>query len=85
MKNKINIKKKINSVSFQNSEYICQIPEELLMAFISNFFFIPDVITLSNSVSRGVWIIKKHLLIFSQRVKKYFNNTQTAETGEEKT
>lgn len=52
------------------------------MAFIINFF-IPDVITLSNLVSRGVWIIKKHLLIFSSRVKKYFNNIQTAETEEE--
>ena len=29
--------------------------------------------------------MKKHLLIFSHTVKKYFNNTQTAETEEEKT
>lgn len=54
------------------------------MALISKLFY-PDIITLSDLVSRGVWIIKKHLLMFSSRVKRYFNDTQTAKIEKEKT
>lgn len=54
------------------------------MAFISKLFC-PDIIALSNLVSRGVWVIKKHLLMFSSRLKEYFNDILTAETEKEKT